>query len=72
MAKNTRFTLFLKKWAKIYLKADMSQWSDVFNALDGEYADRARKDAKFRLEYENSDELLSDLMMKWVNYYMNK
>jgi hypothetical protein len=72
MAKNTRFTLFLKKWAKIYLKADMSQWSDVLNALDAEYAHRSRKDEKFRLEYEKSDEFLSDLMMKWVNHYMNK
>ena len=67
MAKNTRFTLFMKKWVKIYLKADMSQWSDVFSAFEGEYQVRARKDEKFRLEYENSNELLIDLLMKLVN-----
>jgi hypothetical protein len=57
----------MKKWVKIYLKADMSQWSDVFSAFEGEYQVRARKDEKFRLEYENSNELLIDLLMKLVN-----
>lgn len=69
--RDSRFTLFVKKWARIYLKADMSEWSDVINAFEDEYQSRAKKDEKFRKDYESSDMLLSTHLMDWVKILGN-
>ena len=63
----TRFQLFMAKWAKIYNKADMSQWGDVLDACEVEYQKRALKDVKFRNEFESMDMFISDVLMKYVS-----
>ena len=63
MPTNTKLTVFITKWAKVYAKADMSECSNVLSAFEGDYKARARTDEVFRVV---SDEAMQDMLMAAV------
>lgn len=65
--RDSRFILFTKKWARIFLKTDESKWNDVGDRIEKEYNERIKKDAKFRKDAESSSMTLSQEISYWVN-----
>ena len=61
--KRTAFQIFIAKWKRIYKNADMSQWSDVFDAYEAEFRTRCEKSVKFYAEYLSHDKLVSDFIV---------
>ena len=65
--RDSRYTLFAKKWARIYLKTDTSKWNAVGNSIEIEYNERIKKDAKFRNDAESSSKTMSQEIAFWFD-----